>query len=129
MGQSVSCLVEADAPHFKSGANLVFRSSPIFYIGRCYDSFGKRVNKGYGKIHPKNCCIDGQSTNCHLNALIESEVGNVKFCVCALDDDSETETQTRACVRLFLKILQDKRSTIAYPALTCHFDREPGGAQ
>ena len=31
------------------------------YIGRSYDPFIKRVDQGYGKIHPKNCFIDGQS--------------------------------------------------------------------
>ena len=44
----------------------------VQYIGRCLDSFKKRVNGGYGSISPKNCFIDGQSTNCHLNALINS---------------------------------------------------------
>lgn len=40
------------------------------YIGRCRDSMWKRINQGYGKIHPKNCYLDGQATNCHLNAKI-----------------------------------------------------------
>lgn len=29
----------------------------IKYIGRCTDSFKKRINQGYGKIHPKNCLL------------------------------------------------------------------------
>jgi len=45
----------------------------IKYIGRCTDNFKKRINQGYGKIHPKNCFIDGQATNCHLNSLINAE--------------------------------------------------------
>jgi hypothetical protein len=40
------------------------------YIGRCRDSMNKWVNHGYGRIHPKNCYLDGQATNCLLNALI-----------------------------------------------------------
>jgi hypothetical protein len=44
----------------------------IKYVGRCTDSFKKRINQGYGKIHPKNCFIDGQATNCHLNALVNA---------------------------------------------------------
>lgn len=47
--------------------------SNIKYIGRCTDSFKKRINYGYGKIYPKNCFIDGQATNCHINALINRE--------------------------------------------------------
>lgn len=47
---------------FVSGARTV-------YVGRCRDSFGRRINQGYGRIHPKNCFRDGQSTNCHLTHL------------------------------------------------------------
>lgn len=42
----------------------------IKYIGRCVDNFNKRINDGYGKIHPKNCFIDGQATNCHINSIL-----------------------------------------------------------
>jgi len=42
----------------------------VRYIGKSTDSFAKRISQGYGQIHPKNCYRDGQSTNCHLNALI-----------------------------------------------------------
>ena len=45
----------------------------------------KRVNNGYGKIHPKNCYLDGQSTNCHLNALIASSRDRVSLWFCPLD--------------------------------------------
>jgi len=45
-------------------------NSEIVYIGRCNSSLKQRINQGYGKIHPKNCYIDGQATNCHLNAKI-----------------------------------------------------------
>src|SRR5690606_1500743 len=32
----------------------------LVYIGRCLDTFKKRINYGYGKIAPKNCYRDGQ---------------------------------------------------------------------
>ena len=48
-------------------------SNKIKYVGRCSDNFRKRINQGYGKINPKNCFIDGQSTNCRLNSLINEE--------------------------------------------------------
>jgi hypothetical protein len=44
----------------------------IKYVGRCTDSLKKRVNYGYGKINPKNCFKDGQTTNCHLNSQIQN---------------------------------------------------------
>jgi len=61
----------------------------IRYVGRCLDNFGKRINQGYGRIHPKNCYLDGQSTNCRLNSLIAKHRDVVRFYVCILDDVSE----------------------------------------
>jgi hypothetical protein len=63
----------------------------IKYIGRCLDSFRKRINQGYGKIHPKNCYIDGQSTNCHLNSLISNNRDRITLFFCVLTDDREIE--------------------------------------
>lgn len=62
----------------------------IKYIGRCNDNFKKRINQGYGKIYPKNCFIDGQATNCHLNSLINSEK-EVKFGVCIMNDKTQEQ--------------------------------------
>ena len=62
----------------------------IKYVGRCTDNFNKRINQGYGKIHPKNCFIDGQATNCHLNSLINS-VENVTLGIYAMNDKSFEE--------------------------------------
>jgi len=62
----------------------------IKYIGRCTDNFKKRINQGYGKIHPKNCFIDGQATNCHLNSLINSNK-NVQFGIYIMTDKTIDE--------------------------------------
>ena len=59
------------------------------YIGRCKNSFGKRINQGYGKIHPKNCYRDGQSPNCRINAQVTRNRESVKLLVCQLDVDDE----------------------------------------
>jgi hypothetical protein len=59
----------------------------VRYIGRSLDLFKKRVNQGYGVIHPKNCYRDGQATNCHLNSLIAEETGEIEFWVCPLESD------------------------------------------
>lgn len=60
----------------------------IKYLGRCKDSFKKRVNEGYGKIHPKNCYKDGQSTNCHINSLVnENWNNNITFWVHTIKDN------------------------------------------
>ncbi|WP_442794424.1 hypothetical protein [Pelobium manganitolerans] len=82
---------------FKIGTHLTdkgiycyIKNDEIKYIGRCTDNFKKRINEGYGKIHPKNCFIDGQATNCHLNSLINTTV-DVKFGVYLMTDKSTEE--------------------------------------
>ena len=37
------------------GIYCYIKNDKIKYIGRCTDNFKKRINHGYGKIHPKNC--------------------------------------------------------------------------
>lgn len=71
------------------------------YIGRCNDSFGKRINQGYGRIHPKNCFRDGQATNCHLNALVAESRGDVTFYVCPLSDKPEIDRLERELIQVY----------------------------
>ena len=61
----------------------------IEYIGRSLDPFGKRINQGYGSIHPKNCYIDGQATNCHLNSQISSTWDRIELWLCPIDSRDE----------------------------------------
>jgi hypothetical protein len=72
------------------GIYCFIQDDEIKYIGRCNDSFGKRVNQGYGKIHPKNCFIDGQTTNCHINSLVNS-TENTKFGIYIMNNKSREE--------------------------------------
>ena len=72
------------------GIYCFIKDDKIKYIGRCTDNFKKRINQGYGKIHPKNCFVDGQATNCHLNSLINS-ADNVKLGVCLMTYKSMEE--------------------------------------
>lgn len=62
----------------------------VKYVGRCTDSFKKRINQGYGKISPKNCFIDGQATNCHVNSLINQSNG-IQLGICVMNDYSNEE--------------------------------------
>ncbi|MEA3435921.1 MAG: hypothetical protein U9R43_05605 [Thermodesulfobacteriota bacterium] len=73
----------------KKGLYLYSINGKIMYVGRCRDSFKKRINQGYGKIHPKNCYIDGQATNCHLNHLITKNKNDVKLFICDLEKESD----------------------------------------
>jgi hypothetical protein len=72
----------------------------IVYVGRSYDPFDKRINQGYGTIHPKNCYVDGQATNCHLNALIAPNLGEIALFLCPLADDTEIERLERRLIQL-----------------------------
>lgn len=72
----------------------------VVYVGRSYDPFDKRINQGYGTIHPKNCFLDGQATNCHLNALVASNTTKTSLFVCPLESDSEIERLERRVIHL-----------------------------
>jgi hypothetical protein len=70
------------------------------YVGRSIDPFEKRINQGYGAIHPKNCFLDGQATNCHLNALIAENASAVSLFVLSLSDDLEIERLERQLIQM-----------------------------
>ena len=73
----------------------------IKYVGRSHDPFDRRLNQGYGHISPKNCYLDGQSTNCHVNSLIAEVHAVVSFYVYSLDDDSEIDRLERLVIRSY----------------------------
>ncbi|MDP3181960.1 MAG: hypothetical protein Q8M54_03960 [Desulfobaccales bacterium] len=77
-----------DDPEYlnKRGLYIYNVGGKIQYIGRCRDSFNKRINQGYGRVDPKNCYIDGQSTNVRLNALITKNRDLVELYICILND-------------------------------------------
>lgn len=77
-------------------------ANQIVYVGRSKDPFDTRVTQGYGTIHPKNCYLDGQATNCHLNALIAANEPAVSFFVCPLADDAEIDHFERLLIRQIL---------------------------
>ena len=71
------------------------------YIGRSTDSFAKRIDQGYGKIHPKNCFRDGQSTNCHLNGLIAQVPRGLQLHVHPIVDDARIELAEGALIMAY----------------------------
>jgi len=73
------------------GVYAYFQSNQLMYIGRCRDSMKKRINQGYGEIHPKNCFLDGQATNCHLNARITTIRDQASLWLHILHSDDEIE--------------------------------------
>lgn len=53
-----------------AGVYAVTAGDEVKYIGECEDLARRFGPMGYGRISPRNCHDDGQSTNCKLNALI-----------------------------------------------------------
>jgi len=89
-GDSKFCEFKIETNLNDKGIYCFIENNKIKYVGRCTDNFKKRINQGYGKIHPKNCFIDGQATNCHLNSLINSS-DNVKFGIYVMSDKTTDE--------------------------------------
>lgn len=58
----------------------------VVYIGQSQDSFGKRINQGYGNISPKNCYLDGQATNCHINSMVTLHRAELKLFLSEVKD-------------------------------------------
>ena len=92
----------ASQTHFDSTGIYAYRSGDqLNYIGRCKDSMKKRINQGYGKIHPKNCYLDGQATNCHLNNLITKTNDTITLWLCELESPHEIETAERNLINAY----------------------------
>lgn len=83
----------------KKGIYLYRLGKEIVYIGRCRDSFKKRFNQGYGSIDPKNCYLDGQSTNCRINSLINRNGNYIEVFVAFITSDSEIENNEIRLIR------------------------------
>ena len=83
----------------KIGVYAYFENEILRYIGRCKDSMKKRVNQGYGKIYPKNCYLDGQATNCHLNAKITEVSESIVLRLCVIESKSEIERVETSLIR------------------------------
>jgi hypothetical protein len=71
----------------------------LMYIGRCRDQMRKRINQGYGKIHPKNCYIDGQATNCHLNSKVTAFKGCISLWFKRMDNENHIVDAERRIIR------------------------------
>jgi hypothetical protein len=83
----------------KRGVYAYVVDGNVTYIGRCRDSMANRINQGYGKIHPKNCYLDGQATNCHLNALITTAGMGTELWHCSIDSIDDIATVEVELVR------------------------------
>ena len=72
------------------------------YIGRCCDNYNKRINMGYGNISPKNCYLDGQQTNCHINFLINLNIEKIRFFIYPLESIEEIKSLEKELIKKYL---------------------------
>lgn len=91
--------ISGDELLLQRGIYAYLADGDLMYIGRCRDQMKKRINQGYGKIHPKNCYIDGQATNCHLNSRITAHKGHISLWLCKMDDEDEIVDAERTIIR------------------------------
>ena len=75
----------------QKGLYFYFVDEELKYVGRCKDAYATRINNGYGKISPKNCMKDGQSTNCKINALVTYYNQSICLKLYPMEDNSKIE--------------------------------------
>jgi hypothetical protein len=85
----------------KKGLYIYCVKDDLKYIGRTKGPYGKRINNGYGKIHPKNCYLDGQSTNCHLNSLITKYKEHIYLLLLPLQDNDMIEKLEKSLIHKY----------------------------
>lgn len=54
----------------KAGVYAITVGDSIVYIGECQNFRERYGPRGYGVIHPRNCFVGGQPTNCKVNARV-----------------------------------------------------------
>lgn len=81
--------IEAPDRLDEKGLYVFLVDGEIKYIGKTTSSFGQRFNRNYGRIHPRNCYLDGQSTNCRLNHLVAEHAADVAVYLYALSDNGQ----------------------------------------
>lgn len=88
----------------KKGLYIYCVKDDLKYIGRSKDSYEKRINNGYGKIHPKNCYLDGQNTNCHLNSLITKYKEHIHLLLLPLQDNAIIEKLEKDLIHKYIPV-------------------------
>jgi hypothetical protein len=88
-GDEIYCKFTIQDPLYlnRKGLYCFAVNEEVKYIGKTVDTFKKRINLGYGTVHAKNCYLDGQATNCHLNSLIALNQPRIEFYLCPLQNN------------------------------------------
>jgi hypothetical protein len=90
------------------GVYFYYVDNELKYIGRCRDNMQKRINSGYGSISPKNCYLDGQSTNCKVNSYVTKHKEKIILKILPLDDIKEIEEIEKVLISKYRPILNTR---------------------
>ncbi len=93
-------IVDPEWPGEK-GLYIYELAGQVMYVGRCLDTFAKRINQGYGRIHPKNCFLDGQSTNCRLNSLVTKHRRGIRLYLCRMEATSDIASSEQTMITAY----------------------------
>ncbi len=103
-GDSAFCKFRMVGKDFSNCKGLyVYKSGgQIKYVGRVKGdyNFYQRINIGYAHLSPKNCYIDGQSTNCHINSIVNSSKGDINLFILPMENDDEIIRTERWLINL-----------------------------
>ena len=83
----------------KRGIYIYTVGKEIRYVGRCLNSFERRINNGHGRISPKSCFIDGQKTDCHLNNLALKNKDKLQLFAAVIKDAERLKKLERCMIR------------------------------
>ena len=79
----------------QKGLYVYVLNNEIKYLGRCLTNFKDRIISNYGRITATNCYKDGQSTNCHINSIINNTSVNVFVGFYPMTDNEEVKSLER----------------------------------
>lgn len=85
----------------RKGLYCYILGDAVVYIGQSRDSFGKRINQGYGNISPKNCYLDGQATNCHVNSLVTLHRAELRLFLSEVKDLSMLDSLEKRLIQVY----------------------------
>jgi hypothetical protein len=86
----------------EAGLYAVVVGSEVRYIGIADDLSERWGPRGYAAIHPRNCYVGGQATNCKVNSRIlgEIKIGNVPLLYFAALAEGRLALEGRLCSQL-----------------------------
>ena len=107
------------------------------YVGRSTDSFARESTRAMDVFTRRTGYRDGQSTNCHVNALIADVTRSVCLHLCPMLDDAATNVAEAAMIRIFeryvsgnadsfFQVASKMRHALMHGDLVAEVEREHG---